>query len=441
MATSCELRVINDGKKRQYTTTRHWTEGAWLKQSETTPTYTRPRPGRRRILLRTLTSLQVIICSVLVLSTLCVPASATRLYDGRRRPRYGKVASASPKLEYIEPELELFKPGDIVYDRRYPVVAIHNDLYKRQGAADMDQTSKRSGSAKTTSQKQLRFSSTSTASPAAFTTASLPDSKTTSASSFAAQPTGLVTAPGTSSSSLPRPFDTGLGNNYTQPNCPIFLNNLLRNDTFVSCLPFSLLLQNSMSFFSATKSMEAITRTLDSTCKVVEPVCKSLLASFATQLRQDANCGDDYRRQQPLVVSAYNGLISYEPLYKAGCEKDEKGNYCFANAITNASSPTDSYPYYLPLGIGLPGGSQPTCSTCLRNTMTIFNQAANGKTQAPLAGDYQAAAQMINVGCGPSFANQTMSSGKSAGQSSLAVPKPSMRVLLGFFVCIVWVWI
>ena len=189
-----------------------------------------------------------------------------------------------------------------------------------------------------------------------------------------------------------------------------------------------------MSFFSATKSVEAITRTLDATCKVVEPACNSLLSSFASQLRQDANCGNDYRRQQPLVLSAYNGLISYEPLYKAGCEKDERGDYCFANAITNASSPTDSYPYYLPLGIGLPGGSQPTCSTCLKNTMTIFNQAANSKTQQPLAGNYQAAAQMIDVGCGPGFANQTLTVSRSAGQSSFAASRygntPSMKAFM-----------
>lgn len=183
-----------------------------------------------------------------------------------------------------------------------------------------------------------------------------------------------------------------------------------------------------MSFFSATKSHTSITRTLDATCAVVnEPACTTLLASFASDLRQDSNCGSDYRRQQPLVLSAYNGLVSYSSLYRAGCEKDDKGNYCFANAITNMTSPSDSYPYYLPLGIALPGGSQPTCSDCLKRTMDIFNQAANAdKTQQqPLMGDYAAAAQLINVGCGPGFANTTMAAGKSAGQSSGVVQQRS----------------
>ncbi|KAL8940837.1 MAG: hypothetical protein Q9211_002088 [Gyalolechia sp. 1 TL-2023] len=362
-------------------------------------------------------------------------------YLGIVDPLHGRVTPQFPKVEYVEPVLELFRPGDIVYDRRFPVVPVANSIYKRQDTVDMGSPSKGNGDAKTTGQRDLKFSSTSTASPAPTITASLPNSEPTSAAS--AQPTGLVTAPGTGAFSLPRPFDSGLGNNYTQPNCPIFINNILRNDTFISCYPFSLLLQYSMSFFSATKSMGAITRTLDATCNVDHPPCITLLSSFASQLRQDANCGDDYRGQQPLVVSAYDGLTSYEPLYRAGCAKDERGTYCFANAITNATSPTDSYPYYLPLGISLPGGSQPTCSTCLRNTMATFSQAANTKMQQPLAGNYRSAAQMINVGCGPGFANLSMSS-KSAGQSSLAATarrRPSLGVFLGVFAVGFLIWI
>ena len=42
--------------------------------------------------------------------------------------------------------------------------------------------------------------------------------------------------------SLPRPFDGGFGTNYTQPSCPRFLRSMVNNDTFLSCVPFSLLL-------------------------------------------------------------------------------------------------------------------------------------------------------------------------------------------------------
>jgi hypothetical protein len=43
--------------------------------------------------------------------------------------------------------------------------------------------------------------------------------------------------------SLPHPFDTSLGNNFTAPSCPTFFNNFLNSESFNDCLPFSLLLQ------------------------------------------------------------------------------------------------------------------------------------------------------------------------------------------------------
>ncbi|KAL8990158.1 MAG: hypothetical protein Q9177_001111 [Variospora cf. flavescens] len=184
--------------------------------------------------------------------------------------------------------------------------------------------------------------------------------------------------------------------------------------------------QNSMSFFSSTKSLADITRTLDATCAVRDPTaCTTLLSSIASQLRQASNCGSDYRREQPLVLAAYNGLVSYYPLYRAGCERDpESDNYCFANAIQNMTSPSDSYPYYLPLGIPLPGGSQPTCSDCLQRTMEIFHQAAEagGQQQSPLATSFAGAAQMVNVGCGPGFSNQTIAASTSFAAPTLAFP-------------------
>lgn len=70
-------------------------------------------------------------------------------------------------------------------------------------------------------------------------------SKPSVSSSTASDPTpsSIESAPVDSSSPLPTPFDGGLGKNYTQPSCPAFLKNMINNDTFVQCLPFSLLLQ------------------------------------------------------------------------------------------------------------------------------------------------------------------------------------------------------
>lgn len=215
-------------------------------RSGTTP-HMRPRPARRRCLKPTaLTVLHLSFCFLILLPTLCVPASATRPANGRRQERYEKLASELPRWEVIEPDLASFGPGEIVYDRRYPLLPVHNDLYRRQDSVNIEESSR--GTAKTTADKRLKFSSTSTAKPAAatFTPVNPPDStslpSTSSSSSTSAEPTSIVTAPG-AGSSLPRPFDTGLGSNYTQESCPQFMNNFLRNETFTSCLPFSLLLQ------------------------------------------------------------------------------------------------------------------------------------------------------------------------------------------------------
>ena len=140
------------------------------------------------------------------------------------------------------------------------------------------------------------------------------------------------------------------------------------------------------------------------------------MGTLSQQLRDNANCGQDYMAENPLVLQAYAGLISYGPMYQAGCQKDGNGNYCFANAITNTSSPTDSYVYYLPLGIPLPGGSRPTCSSCLQNTMAIFNQAASNMSQ-PVSNVYTSAAEQIDLGCGPTFANTTIAPIKGSARS------------------------
>ena len=57
--------------------------------------------------------------------------------------------------------------------------------------------------------------------------------------------TSILSAPTDTNSPLPKPFDGGIGTNFTQPSCPTFIKSMVSNDTFTSCLPFSLLLQVS----------------------------------------------------------------------------------------------------------------------------------------------------------------------------------------------------
>ncbi|KAK5171783.1 uncharacterized protein LTR77_003419 [Saxophila tyrrhenica] len=223
---------------------------------------------------------------------------------------------------------------------------------------------------------------------------------------------------------LPHPFDTSLGNNFTTTSCPAFFNDFLNNATFQECLPFSLLLQTSNSFFTTTRSLPDLTTTLTATCSVPFRACASLMSSLATQIQSPSTCGPDLSLQNPTVTQAYNGFLAYTPLYHAGCLTDptlrtpenEKG-YCFASAVTNASAPTSSYIYYLPLGVALPGGTQPSCDRCLRRTMGVFADYAGDGGQ-PLSGVYAAAAQQVDMVCGPTFveANVVVSNGGASSR-------------------------
>ncbi|KAI9664123.1 MAG: hypothetical protein M1821_007614 [Bathelium mastoideum] len=161
------------------------------------------------------------------------------------------------------------------------------------------------------------------------------------------------------------------------------------------------------------------------------------MSSLATQLTDDANCGVDFKAQNPNVLQAYDGFVSYGVLYHAGCQTDSNGNYCFANAATNTSAVTDSYPYYLPLGVALPGGAQPTCNTCLQNTMAIFSSAATNATQ-PVSANYKNAAEQINMVCGPGFVNQNVMV-TSGGIRHTAGAGPLSLLLV--LVVMVWSWL
>jgi hypothetical protein len=85
--------------------------------------------------------------------------------------------------------------------------------------------------------------------------------------------------------------------------------------------------------------------------------------TFARELITPSACKTDLDYDTPLVIQALNGLVAYPVAYSASCLRDNEGSYCFANAVSNTSSTTDSYPYYLPIGQELPAGSRPTCNS------------------------------------------------------------------------------
>jgi len=167
------------------------------------------------------------------------------------------------------------------------------------------------------------------------------------------------------------------------------------------------------------------------------------MASLARQIQSPNTCGHDLSLQNPMVQQAYAGLIAYEPLYHAACLTSpgsaaaDAGTYCFAAAVTNASAPSSSYIYYLPLGVGLPANARLACTPCLQNTMAVFAAAAGNSSQ-PLNGDYAAAARQIDDTCGSTFVEATVrttSAAVAGGGWSLLIAMLSVFLAI---VSVVW---
>ncbi|KAF3769874.1 hypothetical protein M406DRAFT_270867, partial [Cryphonectria parasitica EP155] len=183
---------------------------------------------------------------------------------------------------------------------------------------------------------------------------------------------------------------------------------MIAADEFQACYPISLLLQGSTSFFAAEESLVTISTVLDHACAANVTSCATYLADVATNLTKTENCGDDYDGGTSTVVDAYMGLVAYQVVYSATCLKnDDTSAYCFGDAVTNSTDPTETYFYFLPLNSTLPGSTVPNCGSCLQDTMSIYHVATANRKQ-PIANTYVSAAQDVDVICGPTFANTTL---------------------------------
>jgi len=359
----------------------------------------RPRRGRPR-------HRPSLPCSLLSLSSylllaLMGMASLTSAYDMEFDPQTAETLFFK-QLEQV---------GQIYIDQSEPPTMAGMSLDRRQDSAAS--TSPSGATAMATSAPSSGSSDSAPQTTAVLSTETSALASTAISSSIGPSVT-VVTTP------LPSPFDTSLGSNFTTTACPNYFNNFLSNSTFRSCEPVSLLLQNSNSFFHAESSPILLSQTLDAACNAPLAICSPLMANIAAELIDDSNCGQDYQQENPLVTQAYAGLVAYEPLYRATCLRDSAtNNYCFAEAITNASDPADAYPYYTALGLSLPASATPTCSQCLQQTMGIFAQYARSEAQ-PLAGTYLGCASQLDAGCGPGFVDTAVKVGSVSTTSAAA---------------------
>lgn len=126
-------------------------------------------------------------------------------------------------------------------------------------------------------------------------------------------------------------------------------------------------------------------------------------------------------------------------LYKATCLRQDD-TYCFANAITNASTPANAYVYFLPLNMTLPGSAAPECGECLKDTMAIY-QAATATRSLAIADTYEGAAGRVNEICGGQFANETLPEAVDGGARGGSVPGGLPGVVVATAVAMVLNWV
>ncbi|BAE55802.1 unnamed protein product [Aspergillus oryzae RIB40] len=222
-----------------------------------------------------------------------------------------------------------------------------------------------------------------------------------------------------SSSETPTPFDTNLSTNFTSDSCPKFFKNFLSDTKFTNCYAISMLLRDSSSFFQTLKSAPATSHLLDLSCAADVDQCSSFMTDLASRITKSDACGKDYDLGNPVVTDAYTDMIIYEPMYRASCLKNPStGDYCFVDAATNSSNPSDYDVYFIPYGSAITNAPYPTCNKCVQASMDVFGEWAQ-KSGQPLAHSYLPSARSINSKCGVSFANANITVAGD-GESSAA---------------------
>ncbi|GAA5840297.1 hypothetical protein JCM3766R1_001450 [Sporobolomyces carnicolor] len=204
---------------------------------------------------------------------------------------------------------------------------------------------------------------------------------------------------------LPQPFDSTLGTNFSSTACPSFFATFLADPEFIACAPFSLLLGTSSGFFQAQRSPYALLpHVLDASCAASSDSCAALMDKYARDMKLQNTCGQDLARGNALAQEALEGFRNYRLYREVGCQRDNttQASYCFADASANAE-PDALYFYYLAEGTSLPSGTVATCDYCLQTLMGTYSRYAVNAT-LPIAKTYLAGRSVAALTCGPNFA-------------------------------------
>ncbi|WVR06953.1 hypothetical protein IAU60_003989 [Kwoniella sp. DSM 27419] len=214
--------------------------------------------------------------------------------------------------------------------------------------------------------------------------------------------------------SAPTPFDLSISHALSS-GCMIYLASLLSDPTFLSCLPFSLLLTTS-SGYSSLLSSTLTTGNYTSLNNLIaytsspQPsadACTAYMSDVLADSGAKSNCGTDMGKV-PVAKEAKIGIGNYAMMREAeGLVDYSTGRYCYLEALASGR-PDDLYLWGLASGISLPPTSTPTCSPCSRVLLNTYTKYIP-TTPTLNATSINAAIHRVNTACGQGFVNLSTS--------------------------------
>ncbi|KAI8972898.1 hypothetical protein BD414DRAFT_214333 [Trametes punicea] len=217
---------------------------------------------------------------------------------------------------------------------------------------------------------------------------------------------------------FPQAFDSTLSTNFTTVGCEAFFTNMTQTAAFLKCRPLSLLVKDSDAFIQSQRNISLLNAIIWGTCNtdVDEDQCLANMGWFADNIK--TQCKRDIDANNPIVQDAVAGLEAYGVMREVGCQVDtQKNTYCYVEAAQ--AHPADLYLYALPLGLGLPNQTVPSCTSCVQGAMRVF--AGAGANLTALRKTYPPAAAIVNDACGSEFVETMSSSAANAAFAARSV--------------------
>ncbi|WVQ72629.1 hypothetical protein IAR50_002188 [Cryptococcus sp. DSM 104548] len=235
--------------------------------------------------------------------------------------------------------------------------------------------------------------------------------------------------PTSAPSPVPTPLDLSISNAMSS-SCMTYLTSLVSSSTFLSCLPFSLLLTTSSAYatlVSTALSSGDYTQLNELVAYTSSPqpsgsVCESYMSGVMTALKSKSNCASDISSNLAIVKKTKLGVGNYKVMKEAeALVNEETGAYCYLEAIAS-EKPDDLYLWGLPGGISLPSSSTPSCSKCSSSLLTTYGTYLSS-TSTLNATVINAAVKRVNEACGASFVNYTATNQTSSAVGALGAGK------------------